>query len=100
MTQTIVDRLEAIQVDEEHGKAMSTIALGSTERLCQSIEEQGAVRQPCERVMQRLMREQCSGMFALGNILGDTEDAGNLVADDHRHQRHLYIDFLALLMSD
>jgi hypothetical protein len=50
--EVVVDHLEAVQVDEQHGGHCS-LATGFGDRLRDSVVQQGAVRQPGERVMQR-----------------------------------------------
>ena len=51
----VVDDLEAVEVEPEH-RGGAAVAGGQRERVVDAVDEQRAVRQPGERVVQRAMR--------------------------------------------
>ena len=53
VAETVVDRLEAVEVEEQHGD-VGALAVGAHERLLEPVEEEGAVGKPGERVAERL----------------------------------------------
>ncbi len=69
VAEAVIDGLEAVEVQEEHGKAIGRASLGMRYCLCQPIEEQGAIRQTRERIMQRLVLQLLLGLFLRGDIL-------------------------------
>ena len=52
MAEAVVDDLEAVEVEPEHGGG-AAVAGGERERVMDAVDEQRAVRQPGERVVQR-----------------------------------------------
>jgi hypothetical protein len=50
----VVDALEVVDVDEQHGGA-GLLALGDRQRVQDAVAAQRAVRQPGQRVVQRLL---------------------------------------------
>ena len=56
MAETVVHELEPVDVEEHHGRQMSA-ARGPREGARHGFDEQQAVRQPGERVVQRLMAQ-------------------------------------------
>ncbi len=64
MPERVVDRLEPVEIDEQHGNLRITAA---GERRSQSIEEERAVGEPREWVMQRLMTQPCLAVAQRGD---------------------------------
>ena len=64
VAEAVVDVLEAVDVEEQHGDA-GTVALGPGERVAEELDEQPAVRQPGEQVVVGAVREQVLGRLAL-----------------------------------
>ena len=60
----VVDRLEAVEVEEEDGERRR-VAAEARERLAEAVDEQGAVGQAGEVVVHRLVREPCLEALAL-----------------------------------
>ena len=67
VAEAVVDDLEAVQVQEEHrGAALRMAALRAPDRLVQAVEEQDAVREAGERVVERVVLEAALGLAAVG----------------------------------
>ena len=52
VAEAVVDDLEAVEVEHEHGDG-AAVAGGERERVVDAVDEQRAVRQPGQRVVQR-----------------------------------------------
>ena len=52
MAERVVDHLEAVEVEDEHGDG-AAVARGERERVVDAVDEQRAVRQPGQGVVQR-----------------------------------------------
>ncbi len=74
MSEGIIPRLEAIEVDEQDRRAQS-LALRAGERLAQSVDDQCAVRQSGERVVERAVFERGFGAAAIGDVADVRHDA-------------------------
>ena len=64
----IVDGLEAVEVDEQH-RAAAAATLGGRQQMRAMLEDQGAVGQPGQRVMQRGIAHPLLGQLALADVL-------------------------------
>jgi hypothetical protein len=68
MAQGVVDRLEAIEVEEHHRHPMLA-ALGLSQRLLQAVVQQGAIGQAGQAVMVRDMPDALLGLHPLEHFL-------------------------------
>ena len=65
----VVDLLEPVEVDEEHGSAPTrTLRVG--EGLVDAVDEQRPIRQPGQRVVRRLLGQRRLGVLQVGHPLG------------------------------
>jgi hypothetical protein len=65
----VVDELEAVEVEEQHGGAGVRVpALRAADRLREAVEEEHAVRQPGQRVVQRVVLQALLGLAAVGDV--------------------------------
>ena len=77
----VVDELEAVEVEEEdRGRGGRVGALGAPDRLVEPVQEQHAVREAGERVVQRVVLEALLGPLAVGDV--------GLAADDPSARAH------------
>jgi len=67
MTEGIVDVLEQIEIDAEHGHAL-VLAFASLQRLAKPILIEFAVRQVGQAVMMRHIGDPCLGLAPFGNV--------------------------------
>src|SRR3990167_4304293 len=79
MTDRIVDRLEAIQVDEHHRQA-TLIAPGNLAALAQAILEQAAVGQAGQQIMTGIETELSLIASFFGDVVLYTDKMGELAA--------------------
>ena len=63
VAEAVVDRLEAVEVEEQHGQR-GVLALQPADRVVEAVEEQHAVGQAGQRVVQRLVEQQLLGALA------------------------------------
>ena len=49
--EAVVDQLEAVEVEEQHGEQVAPAAAGPVERALQPLHEEGAVGQAGERIV-------------------------------------------------
>ena len=56
MTESVVDQLEAVEIDEEHRDEVAA-AMQPSEAVAEPVEKQSPVRQAGQRIMQCLMCE-------------------------------------------
>ena len=92
----VVDRLEAVEVEEHHGD-LGVLAPRGGQRLVQAVEEQHAVRQPGQQVVLGQVAGLLLGLLAVGDVGQDRHVAGDArrrVAD--RGQRHPHRIHLAV----
>ena len=69
VAERVVDHLEAVEVEEEHrGARAGPAAACSPQRLLQPVEEQRAVRQPRERVVQRAVLQPLDRAAVVGGV--------------------------------
>ena len=77
MSEGVVDPLEAVEVEVEHGER-SAPAGRLLQRVVQAVGEQRPVGEVGERVVERLMRELVLELLALGDVAGVEDDAGDV----------------------
>ena len=65
VTEAVVDHLEPVEVEEQHGEALAVVARRRVEHVGEPVEEQRAVRQPGEGVVERVVGEPRLGAPAL-----------------------------------
>ena len=77
MAQAVVDHLEAVQVDEQHGQLLAQ-AIAARDAVGDPIEKQSAVGQASQRVVKRAVAQLLLEHFALrgsaqgtGSVLGE-----------------------------
>ncbi len=70
MTERVVDLLEAIEVHDQQRDRRAVTPRGK-DGLLHTILQDGAVRQPCQRVVHRQMLERHPRMGPLGHVLQD-----------------------------
>ena len=70
MPERIVDLLELVEIDEEHGTGLARMPHGS-QRLVDLVAEIGSVRQARQRVIARHMADLGLGALALGDVLDE-----------------------------
>jgi hypothetical protein len=68
MADRIVDDLEAIQIDEQHRELLVRIRGVTLHRLLEPLQQQGAVGQSGQRIVQRLVLQPTLDTFALGDL--------------------------------
>ena len=78
VAQGVVDVLETVEVQEEHGEEVPCVLLRACECLAEAICEQGAVRQAREGVVSGVVERLLLGLLALGNIRLGTGHAHRL----------------------
>ncbi len=76
VAQRVVDVLEVVEVDEQRGHR-SVLAPGADEHLVGSVEDQGAVGEAGQRVVQRHVEELGLGLLALGDVAQVADVAGH-----------------------
>ena len=64
VAERVVDELEAVEVEEQDGDAArpGRARCGAADRLVEAVEEQHAVRQPGQRVVQRVVLQALLGL--------------------------------------
>ena len=85
MAERVVDLLEAVEVEEED-RGQATFAAGMGQGLAKPVEQQGAVRQPGQRVVQGQPPDARLGRLALGQVL-EHRDLGDDLARRGAHRR-------------
>ena len=85
MAERVVDLLEAVEVEEED-RGQATFAAGMGQGLAEPVEQQGAVRQPGQRVVQGQPPDARLGRLALGQVL-EHRDLGDDLARRGAHRR-------------
>ncbi len=68
VTDRIVDHLEAVQVDEQHGELFARVRDVALHRLLQPLQQQGAVGQAGQRVVQGFVFQPALDALALGDL--------------------------------
>ena len=74
VAEAVVDRLEVVQVEEEHRDRLDGRA-AAVERVRYAIPEERAVRQSGERVVERLVAQLLLELLALADVAGVEDDA-------------------------
>src|SRR5918994_3630591 len=67
MPKAVVDDLEFVQVHEQH-RDLAAPPIGTSKGAFEAIHEQRPVRQPCKRIMERLMAELLLQGLAFGYV--------------------------------
>ncbi len=68
VAERVVDGLEAVEVEEEHGE-LRAVAVRLRDGLLDAVAQQHAVGQPRERVVVRHVRDALLGELALGDVI-------------------------------
>jgi hypothetical protein len=71
MAEAVVHDLEAIQIHEQNGTALLRLAAPARQRRRQPINEQRAVRQTRQRVVQRIVAQTLLRLLAVGDVVND-----------------------------
>ncbi len=71
----VVDLLEVVEIGEQH-RHQRAVAGGSHHRLVQALHQQGAVRQPGERVVERLLPHEVQRVRGLSAVAGVVQVGG------------------------
>ena len=74
VAEAVVDRLEVVEVEEQQGDVVPA-APRTLERVLDAVQQQRAVRQPGERVVECLVRELVLEHAALGHVVRGQHDA-------------------------
>ena len=77
MAEAVVDGLEVVEVDEEHGDEVPP-PRPALERVRDPLREERAVRETRERVVERLVRELLLERTALGDVARGDDDAADV----------------------
>ena len=80
MAQTVVHRLEAVQVEEEHREAVPLAPAGPREGALHQVEEQRPVGQPCERIVEGVVQHAVGDRLALRDVHQRAGEADRLAA--------------------
>ena len=78
MPEAVVDGLEVVEVDEQHGD-VGEAALRTHERVLDAIREQRAVREVGDRIMEGLVLELVLEGLALAHVAAVEHDAANVL---------------------
>src|SRR3954471_4145267 len=86
VAERVVDHLEAVEVEEQHGRArLRVVAAGAPDRLVEAVEEQHAVGEAGERVVERVVLQAALGLAAVRDVGERADDArGPAVLVAHR----------------
>ena len=74
VAQRVVDQLEAVEIQEEHGEHRLLAGVHALHGLLQALHEHGAIREPGQLVAARGLGQCEFHRLALGNILHDRPD--------------------------
>ena len=88
MPQSVVDQLEPVQVHVEHGEAVVGLAFAAADRPLQPVQEQRAVGQIRQGVVERGVYQLRLQPLALGDVLGDSQKLPRAAAGVARHYHH------------
>ena len=69
MAEAVVHHLEAVEVEEQHRDPLVVHGCGARELAAEALDEQRAVGQAGERVVDGLVRERFAARLALGDVL-------------------------------
>ena len=101
MAQAVVDRLEAVAVEEQHREAEARILARCLDRALQLLEEVGAVRKVGEVVVVRDVLQAALGDAARGHVLHLEDEAGRVFVGDREERRRVqrYRDEVAVRVA-
>ncbi len=89
MTEGVVDELEVVEVDEQHGDA-SRVALQIVQGMTEPVDEGQAIGGAGQGVVQGLMGEHSLGRFQLGQVPRGSDHAGHGPVQGHvGHHAHM-----------
>ena len=91
VTKAVVDELEAVEVEEQHREMLVGVTVRSGHRHSQPVEEQRAVRQPRQGVVQRGVPELAFKLLAFVDVGQRPDHAGGhavRAADNQRPAQH------------
>jgi len=83
MPERVVDLLEAVEVEEEEGRAAGARVVSrgpvvrGRQRSGQAVEQQGAVGEAGQRVVERLVAQRLLGRGALGHVANIDDDTAD-----------------------
>ena len=77
MAEAVVDRLEVVEVDEQHRHG-PVVALLSLQGMLHTVPEQGPVGQARDRIMEGLVGELLLDQLSLAHVSGVQHDAAHL----------------------
>ena len=81
----IVDLLEAVEIDHDHGRPDRRVGLGEGEHRLEPVEEQLAVRQAGQVVVDRIVQQPLLRVLELGDVGERADEPHHLaVGADHR----------------
>src|SRR4051794_31261403 len=101
MTKAIVDNLEAVRVEKQHGKYTIGPALGPFNRHPEVIHEKRSVRKTRQPVVKGLMNQPLFGQFSVRDVLNlkdQLASVGRGVVDSCDAQEHP--DYVAILVKE
>ena len=76
MAQRVVDLLEVVEVDEQDREAL-VLRVAGVQRVLEAVDEQGAVREPGEHVVERAVRELLLERDTVGHVARVHDDAAD-----------------------
>ena len=87
--EAVVDRLELVEVDEQHG---DVVDLGVAEPVVQQVHQIRPVRQPGQLVVARRVAQLLGGAALLGDVLdvGDRQHHAVVLGRRHARAAHTY----------
>src|SRR5205085_2745124 len=90
MTETVVDRLEVVEVDEHYGDPRPGPAAAQT-RLVETIHEQRSIRQLGEVVAEHPFLELSSKLAFQRDVAHGDDQAGDVAVAEHVDDAHLEV---------
>jgi hypothetical protein len=87
----VVDGLEPVDVDEENRKSVVGVPADAVERVAEQVEEEGAVRQPGERVVPGVVRHPLDELAVAGDV-GEQADQAHRHPGGVAHHRAAHLD--------
>ena len=86
VAEAVVDRLEVVEVDEQHREVAVACAPTRAERVLDAVAEQRLVGEAGERVVERLVGELVLEPLALGDVAEAPHPPDDLAVDALRHR--------------
>ncbi|MNO94208.1 hypothetical protein D3C76_858240 [compost metagenome] len=93
----IVDRLEAVQVEQQQGQRRGFLAL--EQRVIEEARELVAVGQARQRIVHRQVLYACVGSHFIGNVAGGAAITGQFAVEHDRARRNPAKPYLATLIA-